>query len=67
MCYSNCPHENWDGDCIARPINGKRPCELGDYLEDMNISYEDYRKDLAEEEAEARYDAWMDRRMAYND
>jgi len=42
MCYTNCLHENWHGECRARRINGKLPCELLDFLDDAEISYADW-------------------------
>lgn len=46
MCYTNCPHQNYDGEC-RHSINGLHPCDEG-YEE--AASYQDYLRDEADEQ-----------------
>lgn len=61
MCHCRCLHENYDGDCTARAIDGLLPCDdgyaeaadydsyLADEAADLNAEYMRERRDEEEE------------------
>ncbi len=50
MCCSNCPYENWEGECTGRPKSLNRWRGVPHCFEEDEIDGEEYRSGLEEAE-----------------